>query len=95
MSLDAELAKRLPQETYLRQWFAHRNQLWPWAGGSGTVADEAGTSRWAAKTAKSIQVWVGRQLAKDGTPLDRQEDRLLAQLEAGTLSQQVAQSFLA
>ncbi len=94
MSLDAELARRLPQETYLRQWFAHRKQLWPWAGGSGTVADEAETSRWAAKTAKSIELWVGRQLASSGTPLDRQENRLLVQLEAGTLSPGAAQNFL-
>jgi len=78
--LEVELQRRLPGETYLRRWFAHREHLWPWA----SEADEDATpARWSARTAKAIESWVKHQTSEPD-PLDRQEAHLLAPIEAGT-----------
>ena len=89
MSLDQELARRLPDEAYLRRWFAHREHLWPW---DASQAEE--TSRWAEKTARAVELWVKRQAAGESGPLDRQEDRLLAEVQSGTLTPKDASTFL-
>jgi uncharacterized protein with von Willebrand factor type A (vWA) domain len=88
VTLDTELARRLPEEDYLRRWFAHREHLWPW---DATQAAE--TSRWAEKTARAIAVWAHRKAAQPD-PLERQEDRLLAQLHAGDVAPGELATFL-
>lgn len=75
MTLTEELGRRLPDRTYLVRWFGHREALAPWP--------DADRGRWIGRTARAIASWSAERDSRS-SPLDRQEQALLAGLADGT-----------
>jgi uncharacterized protein with von Willebrand factor type A (vWA) domain len=84
VTLTEELARQLPDRSYLVRWFGHREALSPWPDDK---------ERWVKRTARAVTRWARDREAP--SPLDRQEDAYLAGLADGSRTLAEAASFAA